>query len=156
MITGHHYQNAYICDDIEAAIAAFATRADIGEVRPFDVEQQLWTPDGMKRVATKLAFIWIGDMQYELIQVVADETGLYSNYQNNGGLLHFQHICRRVPGWEPFRAAVAQQNLPVVLERANEGDALKFLYLDGREFCGQYLEYAWMTDEMALRLGTPS
>lgn len=156
MITGHHYQNAYICDDIQAAIAAFATRADIGEVRPFDVEQQLWTPDGMKRVATKLAFIWIGDLQYELIQVVADETGLYSNYKNNGGLLHFHHICMRVTEWEPFRAAVAQQNLPVVLERANEGDQLKFLYLDGREFCGHYLEYAWMTDEMALRLGTPS
>lgn len=155
MITGHHYQNAYICDDIEAAIAAFAGRADIGKVAPFDVDQQLWTPEGMKRVATKLAFIWIGDLQYELIQVVADETGLYSNYKDNGGLLHFHHVCMRVPEWEPFRAGVAKQDLPVVLERANEDDQLKFLYLDGREFCGHYLEYCWMTDEMWPRLGGP-
>lgn len=155
MITGHHYQNAYICDDIEAAIAAFAIRADIGNAVPFDVEQQLWTPEGMKRVATKLAFIWIGDLQYELIEVVADETGLYSNYKDNGGLLHFHHVCMRVPEWEPFRAAVAQQDLQVVLERANDSDQLKFLYLDGREFCGHYLEYTWMTDEMSRRLGAP-
>jgi Glyoxalase/Bleomycin resistance protein/Dioxygenase superfamily len=155
MITGHHYQNAYICADIEAAIAAFAGRAEIGNVQPFEVEQQLWTPDGMKRVATKLAFIWIGDLQYELIEVVADESGLYSSYADNGGFMHFHHICMRVPEWEPFRAAVAAQDLPVVLERANDGDALKFLYLDARSFCGHYLEYTWMTDEMWPRLGGP-
>ena len=76
-----------------------------------------------------------------------DESGIYANCQNNGGLLHFHHICMRVPEWEPFRAAVAAQDLPVVLERAGEGDLLKFLYLDGREFCGHYLEYVWMSDE---------
>jgi Glyoxalase/Bleomycin resistance protein/Dioxygenase superfamily len=155
MITGHHYQNAYICHDINAAIAAFAGRADIGDAAPFDVEQQLWTPEGMKRVATKLAFIWIGDLQYELIQVLTDETGLYSNFKDNGGMMHFHHSCMRVADWSAFRAAVAKQDLPVVLERANEGDALKFLYLDGRAFCGHYLEYTWMTNEMWTRLGGP-
>jgi hypothetical protein len=153
MITGLHYQNAYIVDDIDAAIAEFAQRADIGTVTPFDVEQKLWTPEGMKRVATRLAFIWIGDLQYELIEVVADETGLYANYKDNGGLMHFHHVCMRVPEWQPFRDAVAGQDLPVVLERANEGDLLKFLYLDGRDFCGHYLEYTWMTDERWVQLG---
>lgn len=153
MITGHHYQNAYICADIDAAIEAFRTRADFGEVRPFEVEQQLWTPQGMKRVATRLAFIWIGALQYELIEVLDDESGICANYKDNGGLLHFHHVCMRVPEWEPFRAAVAAQDLPVVLERANEGDLLKFLYLDGREFCGHYLEYTWMTDERWVQLG---
>ncbi len=153
MLTGHHYQNAYIVDDIEAAIAEFHTRAEFGEVRPFAIEQELWTPASMKKVATKLAFIWIGDLQYELIEVLGDETGIYSNYKDNGGLLHFHHVCMRVPEWEPFRAAVAAQDLPVVLERANAGDLLKFLYLDGRSFCGHYLEYVWMTDERWVQLG---
>ncbi|MDP3675329.1 MAG: VOC family protein [Novosphingobium sp.] len=159
MITGHHYQNAYVVADIEAAVSAFRTHAEIGAVQPFEVEQQLWTPAGMKRVATRLAFIWIGDLQYELIEVVADETGLYSNWkgaiEHGGGLLHFHHVCMRVPAWEPFRTAVAAQDLPVVLERAND-DSLKFLYLDGREFCGHYLEYTWMTDERWLQLGGPA
>lgn len=156
MFTGHHYQNAYICDDIDVAIAAFAARADIGNVRPFAVEQMLWTPDGIKRVASKIAFIWVADLQYELIEVTGDETGIYRNFTSTGGLMHFHHICMRVPEWEPFRAAVANQDLPVVLERAHDGDLLKFLYLDGRKFCGHYLEYVWMTDERWAQLGGPT
>jgi hypothetical protein len=153
MITGHHYQNAYICPDIDAAIAAFATRADIGSVTPFSIEQQIWTPAGMKRVATRLAFIWIGDLQYELIEVLADETGIYGHWQDNGGLMHFHHVCARVPDWDAFRAEVDRQDLPVVMERAGRDDALKFLYLDARRFCGHYLEYTWMTDERWVQLG---
>lgn len=155
MLTGHHFQNAYIVDDIEAAIAACAARSEIGEVRPFETEQALWTPAGIKRVVNKLAFVWIGDLQYELIEVVEDQTGIYGNYLNNGGVMHFHHSCARVADWNLFRAAVEQQDLSVVLERANDGDALKFLYLDGRAFCGHYLEYTWMTDEMWPRLGGP-
>ncbi len=153
MIAGHHWQNAYICDDIEAAIAQFGQRADIGDVPIHDIEQSFWTPAGMKRVVTRLAFVWIGDMQNELIQPIEDETGIYSNYQNNGGMMHFHHVCSRVPDWDGFRAAVDQQDLPVVLERAIEGDLLKFLYLDGRTFCGHYLEYVWATDERWLQMG---
>lgn len=153
MLTGYHYQNAYICDDIDAAIARFRDHADIGDVRVMDIEQMLTTPDGPRRVATRLAFIWIGDLQYELIEVVADETGVYSHYQNNGGVMHFHHTCVRVDDWDSFRAAVDRQTLPIVFERANEGDQLKFLYLDGRDFCGHYLEYVWMTDERWGQLG---
>lgn len=159
MLTGRHYQNAYIVDDIEAAITAFRNRAEIGEVRPCAIEQELWMPGGMKKVATKLAFIWIGDLQYELIEVQRDESGIYSNFrgsgQPGGGLLSFHHVCTRVPDWDAFRTAVAAQDLPVVLERANEGDQLKFLYLDARAFCGHYLEYVWMTDERWVQLGGP-
>ncbi len=81
-----------------------AQRAEIGDVPILDVEQSLWTPNGMKRVATRLAFVWIGDMQNELIQPVDDETGIYSNYQNNGGIMHFHHVCSRVSDWDSFRA----------------------------------------------------
>ncbi len=147
MFEGHHYQNAYICADIAAAIAEFRNRADIGEVRIFDIEQILQMPNGAKKLATRLAFIWIGDLQYELIQVVEDETGVYSGYTSNGGIMHFHHICMRVEGeWDAFRARIAAQNFPVVLERAIEGDELKYLYIDARAMCGHFLEYCWMTD----------
>ena len=152
MLTGRHFQNAYICDDIEAAIELFRARAEIGDIPVMDVDQKISTPAGPKRVATRLAFIWIGDLQYELIQVVADETGIYANYQDNGGSLHFHHVCVRVDDWDAFRAQVDQQDLAVVMERANLGDPLKFLYLDARKFCGHYLEYVWATDEMWARM----
>jgi Glyoxalase/Bleomycin resistance protein/Dioxygenase superfamily len=147
MLEGWHYQNAYICDDIDTAIAQFRNHASLGDVPVHDIEQTIETPDGPKRVATRLAFIWIGDLQYELIQVVADETGIYANCQSNGGPLRFHHICMRVDDWDSFRARVAAQDLPVVMERAIDGDHLKFLYLDARSFCGHYLEYVWCSDE---------
>ena len=147
MLEGYHYQNAYICDDIEAAIALFRTRADIGEVRIIDVMQPVFTPDGERTVSSRLAFIWIGDLQYELIQVVDDQTGIYANCLSNGGSLRFHHICMRVPDWDSFRERVRQQDLPVVMERAIAGDQLKFLYLDARSTFGHYLEYLWTTDE---------
>jgi hypothetical protein len=157
MITGHHYQNAYICADIDAAIAALTARIGPGghvrQIGPFTHDQTIATPQGMKRVASRLAFVWIDDLQYELIEVLADETGVYGHYQDNGGLMHFHHICTRVSDWDAFRRQVDAQDLPVVLERAGEGDALKFLYLDGRAFCGHYLEYVWMTDERWTQLG---
>lgn len=147
MLEGWHYQNAYICDDIEAAIELFRKRAAIGDIRIIDVSQPVSTPQGTRTVATRLAFIWIDDLQYELIQVVNDETGIYANAPSNGGPLRFHHVCMRIEDWDAFRARVARQDLPVVMERAIEGDALKFLYLDAREFCGHYLEYVWTTDE---------
>lgn len=155
MLTGHHYQNAYIVDNIEAAIAACAARGAGTGVRPFEIAQQLWTPAGMKTVASKLAFIWQGDLQLELIEVIEDQTGIYHNWKDNGGGLHFHHSCTRVADWEVFRAAVDQQDLPVVLERADDPH-LKFVYLDGRAFCGHYLEYTWMTDERWVQLGGPA
>jgi Glyoxalase/Bleomycin resistance protein/Dioxygenase superfamily len=147
MITGRHFQNAYLCDDIEAGIARFREHADIGAVPIYDIDQTLSTPDGARRMACRLAFVWIGDLQYELIQVIADETGIYANCASNGGPLRFHHICMRVEDWDAFRLKIEKQSLPWVIERAIEGDPLKFLYLDARSTFGHYLEYVWATDE---------
>jgi Glyoxalase/Bleomycin resistance protein/Dioxygenase superfamily len=147
MFTGHHYQNAYICPDIHAAIAAMKARGFDGDAKVYEFPQVVATQGGPKSIATKLAFVWVGDMQYELIQVVEDETGVYGHYAPNGGVMHFHHSCTRVDDWDSFRAAVEAQDLPVVFERANIGDPLKYLYLDARPLCGHYLEYCWMTDE---------
>jgi Glyoxalase/Bleomycin resistance protein/Dioxygenase superfamily len=145
ILEGWHYQNAYVCDDIVAAIAQVRAVSDVGDVAIHDVDQMIATPTGPKRVATRLAFIWIDDLQYELIQVIADDTGIYANCRSNGGPLRFHHICMRVDDWDSFRAKVDQQDLPLVMERATD-DQLKFLYLDARATLGHYLEYVWTTD----------
>jgi Glyoxalase/Bleomycin resistance protein/Dioxygenase superfamily len=152
MLEGWHYQNAYVCDDIEAAIASFRGRTDIGDIPIIDIDQTISTPDGPKRVASRLAFIWIGDLQYELIQIIDDQTGIYANCQSNGGPLRFHHICMKVDEWDGFRARIAAQDLPVVMERDND-EQLKFLYLDARPFCGHYLEYVWTTPERWIQMG---
>lgn len=145
MFEGRHFQNAYVCDDIEAALAAFRRHADIGPVDVLDVDQMVDTPEGPRSLRNRVAFIWRGDLQYELIQPIED-IGFYANAADNGGLLRFHHVNSRVPDWDAFRARVAAQRFPVVMERSG-GEAAKFLYLDARPLCGHYLEFVWMTDE---------
>lgn len=146
MIEGTPYQLGYICDDIAEGIAQFRSRGMTHEPHVIEVDQPVDSPQGEVVNKLKLCFIWIGDMQYELIQPISDPLGIYANAPSNGGPLRFHQVCYRVADWAEFRARVDQQDLPVVMERAPEGDGLKFLYLDGRSRFGHYLEYTWMTD----------
>lgn len=150
MLEGHLYQLGYVCDDIEVGIAQFRGRGMTHEPHVMEVQQPVNTPDGREVVNhMKLCFIWIGDMQYELIQPIADPLGIYAraNSVQGGGPLRFHQTCMRVKDWADFRRRVDEQDLPVAMERDMGGDSLKFLYLDARATLGHYLEYTWMTDE---------
>lgn len=159
MLTGHHYQNAYLCNNIEVAIARMRQHFSFGDVPIIHADQQVKTSTGLKRVNSRIAFVWIGNLQIELIETLNDETGVYQqNLDQNARSdadLHFHHSCARVADWDKFRAEVDQQDLPLVFERADDSSDLKYLYLDARALCGHYLEYVWMTDAMWQRLGGP-
>ena len=146
MLEGQLYQLGFVCDDLEQGIDQFRGRGLPHEPRILEVEQPVDTPQGPVVNKVRLCFIWIGDMQYELIQPIADPLGIYANAPSNGGPLRFHQVCFRVPDWADFRARVDAQDLPVVMERDPGGDGLKFLYLDGRSRFGHYLEYTWMTN----------
>lgn len=151
MIEGHHFQNAYITRDIDKAVEAFQAVADVRKILRHEGTTNVVTTAGAGFQTTKLAFIWVGDMQYEFIQPVSGAVEIYSDPLPDDDALKFHHICMRVKDWDEFRARVNQQPYPVVLEGG--GDALKFLYLDAREFLGHYLEYVWMTDERWGQMG---
>jgi len=136
MLEGRLYQLGYICDDLEEGIAQFRGRGMTHEPRIMEVEQPVDTPNGEFVNHIRLCFIWIGDMQYELIQPLTDPLGVYANAPSNGGPIRFHQVCFRVKDWLDFRARVDMG-----------GDNLQFLYLDGRGRFGHYLEYTWMTDE---------
>jgi hypothetical protein len=146
MIEGQFYQLGYVCDSLEEGIAQFRGRGMTHEPQIIEVQQPVDTPNGEFVNHIRLCFIWIGDVQYELIQAITDPLGVYANAPSNGGPIRFHQICYRVPDWADFRARVDKQDLPLVMERDMGGDNLKFLYLDGRAKYGHYLEYTWMTD----------
>ncbi|KHK91347.1 VOC family protein [Novosphingobium malaysiense] len=151
MLEGMHYQNAYVCDDLEAAIALFRGRGMTKEPIVIPVDQTVQTPEGPKRQKSRICFIWIGDLQYELIENEIDEVGIYGNCLSNGGPLRFHHICFRIDDWDDFRARVDDQEFPIAMERDLTGEdpnGLKFLYLDARKVFGHYLEYTWMPEAM--------
>ena len=147
MLEGTHFQNAYVCDDIEAGIDLFRGRGLRKEPMIIPVEQMVDTPYGPKSIKSRICFIWIDNLQYELIEISEDETGIYDNCLSNGGPLKFHHICYKIDDWDDFRARVDQQDFPLAMER-DTGNGLKFLYLDARKVFGHYLEYTWMPDAM--------
>jgi hypothetical protein len=146
MLEGQLYQLGFICDNLEEAIDSFRGRGLTHEPHIMEIEQPVDTPTGEVVNKIRLCFIWIGDMQYELIQPIEDPLGVYANAPSNGGQMRFQQVFFWVKDWADFSARVVQQDLTVVLERDTGGDSLKFLYLDGRAKFGHYLEYTWMTD----------
>lgn len=148
MLVGQHYQNGYVCDDIEAAIEVFRARGLQTDPQIIPVEQTLDTPDGPKKQQLRICMFWLNGVQYELIETTVDEVGVYANAPANGGSMRFHHICMKVDNWEEFRANVDKQDLPVVMERDLGPELLRFAYLDGRKAFGHYLEYTWMPEGM--------
>lgn len=147
MLEGYHFQNAYITRNIEKALDTFRARLGAGaDVQSFQIEQEIWTPRGRGKAKQKLAFVWVGDLQYELIEPVEGFVDVYADELPADDSMKFHHICMRVDDWDVFRAKVEKEGYPIAIE-GQSGEQLKFLYLDARDTLGHYLEYVWMTPE---------
>jgi hypothetical protein len=152
VLEGRHYQNAYVTRNLEKAVARVTATADVRSVVQFEATTEVRTSLGRRPQTSKLAFVWIGDLQYEFIEPVTEAVPVFSPMLPDDDRPRFHHSCARVPDWEDFRRRVDEQPYPVVIE-GESGDNLKFLYLDTRELLGHYLEYTWMTDAWWERLG---
>lgn len=104
MLEGQHYQNAYITRDIEKAIVTFRSRCGVEDVISFEGPVEVTTPKGRGTAVSKLAFIWVNNLQYELIQPVSGFVDIYSDELPADDGLKFHHICMRLPEWDNFRA----------------------------------------------------
>jgi Glyoxalase/Bleomycin resistance protein/Dioxygenase superfamily len=152
MLEGRHYQNAYVTRNLEKAVARVTARADVRTVMQFEATTEVQTALGRRPQTSKLAFVWIGDLQYEFIEPVIEAVPVFSAMLPDDDRPRFHHSCARVPDWDDFRRRVDQQPFPVVIE--GEGaDHLRFLYLDARDVLGHYLEYTWMSDASWQRMG---
>ena len=152
MLEGQHYQNAYVTRNIDKAVARVTARADVRSVVQFETTNMVQTAFGMRPNHVKLAFIWVGDLMYEIIEPVAEAVPMLTTMLPDDDLPRFHHSCARVPDWDDFRRRVDEQPYPVVFEGEGDG-GLKYLFLDTRELLGHYLEYTWMTDASWRRLG---
>ncbi|MFT5482813.1 MAG: hypothetical protein ACI9GW_001467 [Halieaceae bacterium] len=145
MLEGQHFQNAYITRDIEKTLQSFRDRCGTENVRSFEVEVEVSTPKGQGKAIIKLAFIWVNNLQYELIEPVSGQVNIYKDDLPDDDSLKFHHVCMRVDDWDDFRSRIEEMGYPIVLEGSS--DQLKYVYLDARDFLGHYLEYTWMSPE---------
>lgn len=151
MLIGRHYQNAYVTRDLDTAQAAIKARGTIRHQSGFEGSTALRTPTGEAVMQTKLAFLWIGDLQIELIEPVGGKVDFYRDMLPAGSGLRFHHMCMRVDDWDDFRSKVETQPYPLLFEGAS--GPLRFLYLDARHDLGHYLEYTCMPDAMWAGMG---
>jgi len=151
MLEGIHYQNGYITRDIEKAIAQFRERSGVENITSFEVTVPVTTPHGTGTGTYKLAFIWINNLQYELIQPVAGLVDVYADELPEDDSIRFHHICMKVENWDEFRKKVDEKGYRVVLEGGS--DQLKYVYLDAKDYLGHYLEYVWATPERWAQMG---
>ena len=152
MLEGHHYQNAYVTRNLEKAVAEFTARASVRSAMQFEASTEVLTGQGRASQTLKMAFIWVGDLQYEFIEPVTEAVPIFSTWLPDGDVPRFHHSCARVDDWDNFRRRVDEQPYPVVFEGAGR-EGLKFIYLDARELLGHYLEFCWMTPTRWAQIG---
>lgn len=137
--------------DIDRAIEILRQQYGVEDVLQIEATVDVWTPNGSGPATNKLAFAWVGKLQYELIQPVSGPVDIYRDAISPDQPLRFHHICMRVSGdWDEFRAAVDRDKRKVAY--AGEGQGLKFIYVDARDTLGHYLEYVWALPEVWARL----
>jgi hypothetical protein len=140
MILDHIFQMAYITRNIDKAMADFRKQADIRTEYYTETESAVKTPSGPQVMHVKLAFMWVGDFQYELIEPISGLDEIFGAYIPDDDSLRFHHTCVRVFDWDKFRRDVEVQPYPIAFEGGSGPNY--FLYLDARKTLGHFLEYA--------------
>nr|WP_278254331.1 VOC family protein [Sphingobium sp. BYY-5] len=153
MIVGRHYQNAYVTRNVDKAVTEFKARADVRALHEIEVPVHVWTPQGEGIGVQKLAFVWVEDLNYELIEPKeGDVLALYRDALPADDRLVFHHVCHVVDDWDALMAQVAGQPFPIVL-KGGTPNMLQFLYLDTRPWLGHYTEYVWMVPDRWAAMG---
>jgi catechol 2,3-dioxygenase-like lactoylglutathione lyase family enzyme len=153
MMFGSHYQNAYVTRNVDKAVADFRKYADVRTLYEIEVPVQVWTPQGEGVGVQKLAFVWVGDLNLELIEPKSgDVLAIYRDALPDDDRLVFHHVCHRVDDWDEFMVRVDQEPFPIVLKGGTPG-MLQFAYLDTRPWLGHYTEYVWMVPERWAAMG---
>jgi len=84
MIEGRHYQNAYVTRNLAKAVDEFAARASARSVVTFEATTEVLTGHGRKNQTLKLGFVWVGDLQYEFIEPLAEAVPVFSGWLPDG------------------------------------------------------------------------
>jgi hypothetical protein len=153
MFLCNHYQNAYVTADVDRAVDLLRSQFGVEDVLRMDAVQRMRTPDGEGDVTLKLAFAWIGALQYELIQPVSGPAGIYSRAVVADQPMRFHHVAMRTEDLDTVRSESERLGRPVVV--VGSSGPVRFLYVDARDTLGHYLEYMSAPPEFWTAMGMP-
>jgi len=157
-----HMQNAYVTHNLEHAMEIVAQRFGIEKFDRFNPEMTVHTNQGLQPLATKVASFWAGGLNIEIIEPVAGYVEHYVNMlpaDKNDAIPRFHHISLRRDDETAMRAEIERLGLPLAFEGPKSIKepipSLVFIYLDGRQTLGHYVEFTWKSPEAWEYVGWP-
>jgi len=151
-----HYQNGYVTHDLDKALEIFADRFECNSLQCFDIDVEVTTPAGVRRLEMRLATGWIGGINIELMQPLSGHVApLTAMLPEDTGdpVPRFHHMALRRDDLDEMRAEIAGCGLPVAF--SGEPRGMVFAYLDGRSSLGHFLELVWKEPGGWEKIGWP-
>lgn len=140
-----YYQFAYVTNDFDRAILALREQHGMG---PFHELRDLELPTGPDRVAAgHFGVAFKGGMQFEVIQPLAQDIGIYAGPMPQHGFgMAFHHLGRCFFSLDDYQAALADARAQWEMPIDYGAFGGFFAYADARPSFGHYLEYFCFPD----------
>lgn len=152
-LTGH-MQNAYVTHDLDKAMEIVADRFGVEKFDRFDPDMVVNTPDGHQPMANRVASFWAGGLNIEIIEPVSGYVDHYTAMlpdDQSDAVPRFHHISLRRENEAEMREEIKRLGLPLAFEGPvsikKAIPSLVFIYLDGRQTLGHYVEFTWKSPE---------
>ncbi len=157
-----HMQNAYVTHNLDKAMELVSDRFGIEKFDRFDPDMTVNTPGGEQPLVTRVASFWAGGLNIEIIEPVSGYIEPYLNMlpaDPGDAVPRFHHISLRRDDEPAMREEIAKLGLPLAFEGPlsikGEIPSLVFVYLDGRQVLGHYVEFTWKSPEAWQYVGWP-
>jgi hypothetical protein len=157
-----HMQNAYVTHDIDKAVEIVGNKYGLTEWQRIEPDMVVKTIDGDKPLVVRVASTWAGGLNLEFIQPVSGYVDHYVSMlpsDKSDVVPRFHHISLRRDDEAEMRAEIARLGLPLAFEGPvtikDKIPSLVFVYLDGRESLGHYVEFTWKSPQAWEFVGWP-
>lgn len=157
-----HMQNAYVTHDIDKAVERVGERYGLEDWQRVEPDMIVRTLEGEKPMVVRVASAWAGGLNIELIQPVSGYVDHYACMlpaDPKDPTPRFHHTSHRRDSEAEMRAEIARLGLPLAFEgpvsTRDRIPSLVFIYLDGRESLGHYVEFTWKSPEGWAFVGWP-
>ena len=157
-----HMQNAYVTHNLDKAMEIVADRFGVEKFDRFDPEMTVKTLDGEKPLVTRVASYWAGGLNIEIIEPTGGYVDHYVSMlpeDRSDAIPRFHHISLRRDDEAAMRDEIEKLGLPLAFEGPKSIKeaipSLVFIYLDGRQTLGHYIEFTWKSPEAWKYVGWP-
>ena len=141
------FQNAYVTRNLDKAIADLRDKHGVdGQVMEIPFAADVITPRASGPVTAKVALVWVGDVQLELIEPTSGLCQIYSNALPDDDSMAFHHVGIRIFDMAALRAEAKAKGWTIAFQGGGEG--FQFTYIDARATLGHYLEYIELRQDM--------